>query len=225
MRSFGTGNANVGLSPGANRYRLRCASGGSETGGTVAQGTLIVRRDSGGQQLPRRPSRNVVDTDGRRYTLLYQNILPIVTVRWPNAPSGSSYTLHVGSDTFTANSPSHILESGQVGEGTHRVFFEAAGATPERSQVTTLSIRYDNATTAAYIRQPDPGANVSGTVTVSGTCVAGCTVSASGQDLPLDTAHRFSGEVSVPTDLDALAIRITHPRTGIHYYLRRAGGR
>jgi hypothetical protein len=184
-----------------------------------------VRRDSGRQRLPRRPSRNVVDTDGRRYTLLYQNILPIVAVRWRDAPSAGRFVLHVGDDTYNASSANHTLESGQVSEGTHRVFFEAPGASPSRSPVTTLNIRYDNATTAAYIRAPDPGSAVSGTVTVSGTCVRGCTVSASGQNLPLDSAHRFSGEVTVPTDLDALAIRITHPRTGIHYYLRRAGGR
>ncbi len=225
MRSFGNGKANISVSPGANRYRLRCASGGSPTGDAVAQGTLIVRRDSGRQQLPRRPSRNVVDTDGRRYTLLYQNILPIVTVRWREAPSASRYVLHVGDETYESSSASQTLESGQISEGTHRVFFEAPGASPSRSPVTTVNIRYDNATTAAYIRDPDPGSAVSGTVRVSGTCVAGCTVSASGQNLPLDSAHRFGGEVAVPTDLDALAIRITHPRTGIHYYLRRAGGR
>jgi len=225
MRSFGSGKANIAVSPGANRYRLRCASGGSPTGGAVAQGTLIVRRDSGRQQLPRRPSRNVVDTDGRRYTLLYQNILPIVSVRWPEAPSASRYVLHVGSETFNTTNANHTLETGQVDEGNHRVFFEAPGASPGRSPVTTLSIRYDNATTAAYIREPAPGAGVTGTVSVSGTCVRGCSVSASGQNLPLDRAHRFSGEVAVPTDLDALSIRITHPRTGIHYYLRRAGGR
>jgi hypothetical protein len=181
-----------------------------------------VRRDSGRQALPRRPSRNFVDADGRRYTLLYQNILPIVTFRWPNAPSASSYTLHVGDQTYTATSPSHTLESGDVPEGTHRISFEAGG---QRSQVTTLRIGYDNATTAAFIREPEPGAALSGTAHVSGTCITGCSVSAGGVDLPLDGAQRFSGDVPVPTDLDALAIRITHPRSGVHYYLRRTGGR
>ena len=76
-RSFGTGAANVLLSPGSHRYRVRCSSEGSPAAAVAAQGTLSVRRDSGRQPLPRHPSRNYVDCDGRRYTILYQNILPI----------------------------------------------------------------------------------------------------------------------------------------------------
>jgi hypothetical protein len=221
-RSFGTGRANVLLSPGSHRYRVRCSSAGTSESGAAATGTISVRRDSGSQALPRRPSRNTVDADGRRYTILYQNILPIVTFRWPNPPTAGSYVLHVGSDTHTTSSPSHTLESGEVSEGTHQVFFEAGA---NRSQTTTLRVGYDNATSAAYIREPSPSARVSGTVRVSGVCVAGCEVSVGGVALPLDSGARFSGDATVPTDLDALAIRIVHPRTGIHYYLRRAGGR
>ncbi|MBW2463349.1 MAG: hypothetical protein JRH11_16990 [Deltaproteobacteria bacterium] len=225
MRSFGTGKANISARPGATRYRLRCASGGTPTGDAVAQGTLTVRRDSGQAQLPRRPARNVVDTDGRRYSIHYQNILPIVTVRWRGAPSTRRFVLHVGERTFATSTANHALESGQVPEGTHQVFYEAPGGRPGRSPVTTLNVRYDNATTAAYIREPAAGSSVSGSVRVSGTCVAGCTVSVGGQNLPLGGAHRFSGQATVPAGLDALAIRVSHPRSGVHYYLRRTGSR
>jgi hypothetical protein len=220
MRSFGTGHANILVPPGGHRYRVRCSSEGTPGSAVAAEGSLSVRRDSGRQPLPRRPSRNFIDTDGRRYTILYQNVLPIVTFRWPNAPEAGSYTLRLGDQSYATSSASHTLDSGDVPEGTHRVSFEAGG---QRSQVTTLRVGYDNATTAAFIREPEPGAALSGTARVSGTCIDGCSVAAGGVDLPLDRGNRFSGDVPVPTDVDALAIRITHPRTGVHYYLRRTG--
>jgi hypothetical protein len=230
MRSFGSGAANIAVTPGSNRYRVRCSSGGTPEATTAASGTLSVRRDTGRQRLPRRPPRNVVDTDGRRYTLLYQNLLPIVTVRWPGAPSSGSYVLNLqpasgAATTRRAGQPTVTLESGSVPEGTHRVWFEAPGASPPRSPPTTLSVRFDNAAPSAFLREPAPGAAIRGSVRVSGVAVEGSSVSVGGVELPLDRQFRFAGTVTASEGLDALAIKIVHPRSGVHYYLRRVSGR
>ena len=52
----------------------------------VARGTVRVERDAGTSQLPARAPTSLVDADGRGYTVYYQNQLPEVRVRWPNAP-------------------------------------------------------------------------------------------------------------------------------------------
>jgi hypothetical protein len=226
MRSFGTGAANILVQPGAGNYRLRCSTGGAPTGNAVAEGTLSVRRDSGRTQLPRRPSRNVVDTDGRRYTLLYQNLLPIVTVRWPSAPSATSYTLVLRAGSATSHRiptprPQHTLDSGEVPEGVHQLFFEADGGSPPRSPTTTLSVAYDNAASALFLREPGTRPLTGSSTAVSGIALEGWTVSVAGTELALDRQYRFQGSASLPSNVDAIAIRLVHPRHGTHYYLRR----
>lgn len=225
-RSFGAGQANILVPPGSHRYRVRCVTEGSPTGDAVAEGTISVRRDSGRSAPPRRPSRNVVDTDGRRYTLLYQNLLPIVVVRWPNAPGTGTYTLVYeprggAAQRFSTRVPQYTLDSGEVGEGAHTVYFEAPGGTPARSPATTISVAYDNASSAVFLREPGTAPLSGGAVTVSGVALEGWTVSVNGAELPLDNQYRFSGSASLPSDVDALAIRLSHPRHGVHYYLRR----
>jgi hypothetical protein len=225
-RSFGTGQANILVSPGSHRYRVRCAVEGAPTGDAVAEGTINVRRDSGRAQLPRRASRNVVDADGRRYTILYQNLLPIVSVRWPNAPASGTYTFVYeprggAPQRFSTRAPQYTLDSGEVGEGAHRLYFEAPGGTPARSPVTTINVSYDNASSAVFLREPGTAPLSGGAVTVSGSALDGWSVSVNGAELPLDNQYRFSGTASLPSDVDALAIRLVHPRHGVHYYLRR----
>ena len=226
MRSYGVGQANILVPVGRHAYQVRCSSNGNPSGGSVASGTLTVRRDSGRAPLPVRAQRNVVDADGRRYTVLYQNILPIVSVRWPDAPSTSNYSLVIRSRAGTsrridASSPQVTLESGDIPEGTHQLTFEAPGGSPPRSPTTTLTVGYDNAASAVYLREPGTGAISGGPVAVRGVALEGWTVSVGGTDLPLDRYFRFNGTASVPADVDAVAIRLVHPRHGVHYYLRR----
>lgn len=222
-RSFGVGSANVGLRPGRHRYTVKCAEAGTPVGNTVARGTLTVLRDSGRSRLPVRPPRNVVDTDGRRYTLLYQNLLPIVTVRWPRAPEASQYVLVVeragaAAKRVSSAAPQATLESGDVPEGVHRVYFEAG---EQRSPTTTMTVGYDNAASAVFLREPGTAPVTGSSVAISGIAMEGWSVSAGGSELNVDNQFRFTGTAPVPSDVDAVAVRLTHPRHGVHYYLRR----
>jgi hypothetical protein len=116
------------------------------------------------------------------------------------------------------------LRSGELGEGTHRVWL-VAGA--RRSPETTIRIRFDNAAPTASLREPARGtALVPGArVRVAGVVLEGFDVRAGGVALPIDAQLRFAGEVPVPVDTDALVVRLSHPRHGVHYYVRRVGGR
>ena len=164
-RSRGTGSALIVAGPGANRYKIRCVDDNG-AGDVRAQGVISVARDSGAAQLPRKAPHNTIDADGRRYTVMYQNLLPQLTVGWPTAPTGRSFILHVEpergqSRTVDAKTASVKFPSGQLGEGTYSLWFETRDDVAHSSPKTTLRIDFDNAAPAAHIQEPPAGAAVS----------------------------------------------------------------
>lgn len=214
VRFEGSGSIITSVPAGRFRYSFRCASG------QAPGGTITVRRDDGSLRLESVPPRNLFDADGRRYDVLYQNALPIVTFRWAGAGAGPYQVEAVsGGRTRILPSPSssHVFDSGSLRDGEHRLTFLAGG---RRSPTTIVRVRFDNAAPTAHIREPR-GVVARGVVHVSGMAIEGATVSVAGTPLTLDGDHRFEGDASAPSDLDALAIRFSHPRSGVHYYLRR----
>jgi ferric-dicitrate binding protein FerR (iron transport regulator) len=221
VRSNGA-TATVLVSPGAHKYSIRCASADEDV---VASGSIAVLADSGTARIPRTAPATSVDTDGRSYTVLYQNLLPKITIRWPNAPPGSGYMLHLTSpggkaETIPSSTPSHSFASGALREGEHHAYFEAGGA---RAKDTRIEIKFDNAAPTATLTSPANGSFQPGaSVTVAGAALEGWKISVGGKDLPLDDQLRFSGPVTAPAGQRALAIEFVHPKRGLHYYLRRA---
>jgi hypothetical protein len=221
----GRGRVSAVILPGRHRYSLSCLKpGGESRGAPVADGSISVVADAGSRRLARTAPASAIDTDGRRYTVLYQSLLPTISVRWPNAPAASAYTLRVGSisgqHTFTSSKSSHSFPAGALQEGEHTLLFEAGSA---RSKQTTVAIRFDNAAPTASIASPadrsfPPGA----AVTVSGSALPGWTVSSGGRELTQDAQNRFLSEVTAPVADRALVIRFFHPSRGNHYYLRRS---
>jgi hypothetical protein len=227
-RSRGTGSALIMAGPGANRYKIRCVDDDG-AGDVRAQGVISVARDSGAAQLPRKAPQNMIDADGRRYTVMYQNLLPQLTVGWPTAPAGKAFILHVEPErgqarTVDAKTASVKFPSGQLGEGTYSFWFETRDDATHRSPKTTLRIDFDNAAPAAHIQEPPAGAPISGSVTVAGVALEGASVSVSGVDLPLDAQYRFRDTAMPNPGESAIAIRIAHPKHGVHYYLRKQKG-
>jgi hypothetical protein len=219
--TVGSGKVSAAFPAGAQRYRLRCDAEAKP----FAEGTISVIHDAGSRRLSLTAPVNRIDTDGRRYTILYQSLLPKVSVRWPNPPSSGPFTLGLssqgrGQKTFSAGAPSFSLPAGALAEGTHEVWFEAHG---ERSRRTSVVVQFDNAAPTASISAPaERGFAPGATVSVAGMALPGWTVSAAGRELPQDNQQRFSGEVTAPGDLGALAICFSHPQRGVHYYLRRS---
>ena len=226
--TIGTAKVTAAFAAGSSHYRLRCDSEATP----FAEGTVSVLADSGSRRLASAAPTNRIDADGRRYTILYQSLLPKVSVRWPNPPSAAgqghgtgAFQLFVQSQgkarkQFSSASASYALPAGALGEGAHELWF-AAGS--ELSRKTTVVVQFDNAAPTASISSPaERGFAPGSTVAVAGMALPGWTVAVAGHELAQDGQQRFSGEVTAPSDASALAFRFAHPQRGVHYYLRRS---
>jgi hypothetical protein len=219
-QTVGVGTVSAAFPAGSQRYRLRCDADAQP----FAEGTISVLADAGNRRLSGAAPSNRIDADGRRYTILYQSLLPKVSVRWPNPPSAGPFSLQVrsnkGQKRFPATSASVALPTGALSEGSHELWFEGAG---QRSRATTVVVQFDNAAPTASISAPgERGFAPGATVSVAGSALPGWTVSVQGRELAQDSQQRFSGEAAAPSDVRALAIRFSHPQRGVHYYLRRS---
>jgi len=220
--STGQGSALVYVNTGSMPYRVRCD--GSST--FAAQGTLKGQRDSGRTELPKLEPANLIDADGRNYTIFYQHLLPQVTFRWRPAPEAQRFTLHLQNKSgqtqhFDTESPTYTMRSGQLAEGVFRFWFEATEPALGDSQATRIRVAFDNAAPSVTLRKPEGSVKRGIPVEVSGVVIPGWHVSIGGRAIPLDPHSRFNAQVTPPTDENVLAIRIAHKERGVHYYLRR----
>jgi hypothetical protein len=216
-RSRATGAANATVPAGSFVYRVRCDAGGG------AQGTIQVVRDSGRAQLPRAAARTTVEMDGREYTILYQNLLPELTLSWQRAPKRGGYAFVIKpkqgkQHRYTSASADLSLRAGEVLEGNYTVWGEADGG--GKSEESRIVIEFDNATPSASI---DSVEVKDGKVRVKGSVLDGSTVSAAGAPVELDRHRRFETEVAPRASEDGVSIRIAHPKLGIHYFVTRVG--
>jgi len=213
---------NAAVSTGRHSYQVRCLGPDGPQAEVVAQGRAIVLRDAGTAPIASKAPVTHVNADGRRYTVLYQNRLPKITVGWAAAPVAPSYTLIVDGRSIRTSSPNHAFGSGRLGEGRHTIRFRAATNPLRRSRPTTIVISFDNATpTASLDALSDTRFTPDSSVTIAGKSLPGWQVSVGGKELKLDGQSRFSGEVKVPEGHSALTVKFSHPRRGTHYYLRR----
>ncbi|HVV85177.1 MAG TPA: hypothetical protein VHE35_19080, partial [Kofleriaceae bacterium] len=213
-RIVGAGGAAFFAHAGTTRLRVRCPDGH-----LGASGTVRVAGDTGAAPVVRTPPSNVIDTDGRRYTVMYQNRLPQLEIGWPEAPGAT--TLHVqaagGAErTFDGTGPHH-LASGTLDDGRYTLWITAGARTSPR---TTLTIAFDNAAPTAQITAPPPRAAWSEPLAVRGVTVEGWSVAVDGAPAERDASGRFHADVAVG-DKQVIAIRLAHPEHGVHYYLRR----
>jgi hypothetical protein len=220
----GEHHAAMALGAGHHDYAVRCIGPDGVQDKSVATGSVTIVADSARAELPRLPPSTVVDTDGRRYTVLYQNLVPSVIARWPDAAPASGYVLHVDAQRFKVKTARESLKPGSVGEGTHVLWFETEDGA-KRSADTTLLLKFDNAAPTANVREPADGSFHPGDVVkVSGVVVEGWTVNVYGQAVPLDEQKRFSTSATVPATDDALVLRMSHAKRGTVYYVRHAAG-
>ena len=222
LRASGRTSATLTVPNGAHAYRVRCGGGAP-----FASGTVRVSRDAGTATLPRRAPRTTVDADGRRYTVLYQTLLPIITLRWRRAPEAPNYIISVEraggrAEETTSRVADHTFAAGHFGDGSYTFTFRTADGRV-RTAPTSMRIDFDNATPAAHLDAPSARAQVAGGVTVSGTAGEGAAVSVGGRALDTDRSGRFSGQASPAGGERCIALRVAHPQRGVHYYLRCGG--
>ncbi|MBA2543126.1 MAG: hypothetical protein H0V17_26025, partial [Deltaproteobacteria bacterium] len=150
-------------------------------------------------------------------------VIPDIAVTFPG--TGTNFVLHLaraGKDlTFPAKSPKVKIEGKQLSEGTYLYWFDRDGV--KQDKVNSLKIQFDNTAPQVYIELPVNGRPwPAGDIDVKGSVVPGWTAAVDTAAIPLDGARRFIAKVGQPPGR-ALAIRLSHPQRGVHYYLRRGG--
>ncbi|MFC1642066.1 hypothetical protein ACFL5O_05175 [Myxococcota bacterium] len=213
----------LSLPPGVHRYSVHCLSPRGVAAHAALSGTVTVVRDSEKPPVARTPPTTVVDTDGRRYTVLYQSRLPVISITWSTAPRASQYVLHVDSKTYGCAEPRYTFEEGSLAAGKHQVWFEALGPRTRRSQRTPLLVKLASATPTASVRVSSDGRVATGTeVVVSGRALPGWQVRVGDQPVETDAQSRFETRVVVPPGPASLPIRFDAEGQDSHYYVRRA---
>jgi len=209
--------ANILADQGAYSYRLTCG------GGAVASGRFVVRRDSGARPLPKDASENRIDADGRTYRISYQSLIPNVKIKVSG--TASKYRLHLATggqdETMDSSKPTFSVEGKKLKEATYTYWVERDGV--KDSKISTLIIDFDQTAPQVYISDPPNGKPFAADVKVAGAVLPGWTAKVEGVEIPVDkNTRRFNATLAPPTAATALAIRLSHPQRGIHYYLRRA---
>jgi hypothetical protein len=218
--STGVGRANLSFGPGVRSYTVRCIAEGGAPSRIVARGSVQVLVDPGTRQLPPRAPTSSVEADGRTYTIYYQNQLPDVLVRWPNPPTVAKYVLALDDKPIELAEPQHVFRSGALTDGVHRLEFQAEG---RRSRTTTVEVRFDNVAPKASLSAPEERGFAAGDlVTVEGVALPTWKVTLEGGTIAMLRGDRFTGQVQTSKERPDIAVRLSHPRLGTHYYLRRA---
>ena len=220
----GQGVVNVGLDAGRHRYTAHCIEAG-RLSDPIERGTIQVITDAGTRELPKKAPDTKVEMDGRVYTILYQNQPPQITVDWPRAQQAPSYTLNIVRaghlDSFTTKTPRHVFPSGSLRDGEHSLTFTTSASV--RSKTTVIDLAFDNAAPKASVFSPKHHGFHSGdTVQVEGVVLPGWKVSMEGGTIRVDRQNRFRGEVTTSVDHPHVVLRLSHPKGGVHYYVRRA---
>ncbi|MEJ7599051.1 MAG: hypothetical protein WKG01_14175 [Kofleriaceae bacterium] len=219
--SAGKEAANLLVAKGSWHYRLRCTTTGKE-GNSVTGGRIVITRDEGRRALPKVPPSNPIDADGRTWTVSYQSMIPNLVVSFKGPPGGNLFRLHLaqgGRDqTFDSTRPSVSIPGTKLQEGTYAYWFDRDGERQEK--ISTLKINFDQTAPQVYIESPANARPWSGDLDVRGAVLPGWTAAVDGITIPIDAQRRFAAKVGAPAG-NALAIRLSHPQRGVHYYLRR----
>jgi hypothetical protein len=217
--SAGKDFANVLIPGGTWSYRLRCTSNGGE-GNAIASGRVAAVRDDGRRPLPKNQGVNDIDADGRNYRISYQSAIPSVAVHVRNP--GASHKLHLASggkeQTFDSSTATITVPGAQLHEGTYSYWIDRDGA--KQDKVSSLTIDFDQTAPQVYIESPGNGQPWSGDIDVRGAVLPGWAAAVEAIAIPVDKQRRFAAKVGAPSGT-ALAIRLSHPQRGVHYYLRR----
>jgi hypothetical protein len=223
VRVHGASELRARVPLGNYRHRLRCVREGRLEAPQGRSTRLQVLRDAAVRPLPSKPVTITAEADGRRYTVSYQNRLPIVTLRWPDAPRAKEYTLRVTPErgapfSLQAKQPSAVVAGERLGDGLHRFEFEAGG---RRSEQGLLGVNFDFRARTAYLTSPVEGQLASSrSARFAGGSLPGSSVSVEGTALKLDALGRFAGDVPLAAATVAAAVRVVHQSTGVHYYVR-----
>lgn len=223
--SAGKDTANLLVTGGAWAYRVRCTTASGDEGAAVASGRIAVVRDDGRRALPKAQPTNDLDADGRTWRVSYQSVVPNLRFLY-KGPSGGTLRLHLASggkdETFDGDAKITVPGT-RVHEGTYTYWFDRDGV--RDAKVSTLVVDFDQTAPQVYIESPADGIAWTGDLEVRGAVLVGWTAAVDTITIPMDAQRRFAAKVAPPTSQRALAIRLSHPQRGVHYYLRRGAAK
>ncbi len=217
--SEGKASANMLVPQGSWAWRLRCNGGG-----VGSQGQVAVVADSGRRPLPAKLSTNNIDADGRIYSIAYQSLIPNVVVKYKGT-GGAAFKLHLATggvdEVFESTKPSVEIPGKKLKEANYTFWFDKDGV--KQDKITQLKIGFDQTAAQVYIEAPADNSVFGADVEVAGAALPGWTAKVDAVEIPVnDSNRRFRAKVPPPAGgALAIAIRLSHPKLGIHYYLRR----
>lgn len=214
--------ANILAEAGTWHYRLVCSGAG-----TAAKGRFVVRRDAGTRPLPKEPPVNPIDADGRTYRISYQSLIPNVKIKVPG--QARKYTLHLATggseEIFESTKPLFTIDGKKLKEATYTYWVDRDGVRQDKA--STLIIDFDQTAPQVYIESPPDGKPFGPEIDLRGAVLPGWTAKVDVVEIPIDKQTRRFGlngqgaKVAPPSGAQALAIRLSHPQRGVHFYLRR----
>jgi hypothetical protein len=210
--------ANILADAGTWAWRLVCRDGGSP-----AHGRIYVRKDAGTRPLPKDPPVNPIDADGRTYRISYQSLIPNVKIN--AGGTGKKFKLHLATggaeETFESTTPAFTIDGKKLKEATYTYWVDRDGV--KQDKASTLIIDFDQTAPQVYIESPSNGKAFTPELDVRGAVLPGWSAKVDVVEIPIDkNTRRFAAKVPPPAGAQALAIRLSHPQRGVHYYLRRA---
>ena len=120
---------------------------------------------------------------------------------------------------FDSSSSALRVQGSALSEGVYDYWFDRDGV--KQDKMNTLKIDFDQTAPQVYIESPPNGKPWNGEVDVRGAVLPGWSAAVDSLSIEIDKQRRFAAKVPPPPGA-ALAIRLSHPQRGIHYYLRRA---
>jgi len=118
----------------------------------------------------------------------------------------------------TGPGPKLLVLGTKLKEGTYTYWIDRNGV--KDPKVSTLTIDFDNTAPQVYIESPANGKPFDADIDVRGAVLPGWTAAVDAVAIPIDKQRRFAAKVPKPAG-NALAIKLSHPQRGVHYYLRR----
>jgi hypothetical protein len=208
----GTAGAVVTLSPGRWWYRTSCA-----TSTTIETGVVQVVKDDAQRFLPAPQGASTVVVDGKTWRIAHSGTIPDVIVRTPPGAPAGNYTLHhaismpLAPRVLAGNAVT--LAGTSLHDGTYELFLTLDGQT--YGKPTKLAIELDP---GAQLLEAHIGGISLAEGIVTGHVAPGWTIERDNQPIAIDSNHGFAFRIYAGS---RVAVRVTHPRYGTHYYVLR----
>ena len=169
---------------------------------------------------------NPFSPNGWSFRVTYPTAIPDFAVTFPGA--SASYKLILRSRNgkelvFVSQRASLLVPGSKLREGEYTYSFERDNVKQDVRCYNgcTLTLQFEQTAAQVYVELPVNGKPWDEAIEVKGAVLPGWTAAVNGGTLPVEPAtRRFNAQVDRPPG-NALAIRLSHPQLGVHYYLRR----